>query len=105
MKDLLHLLRRFLPPYKGKVIQNFIYNLLAAIFGAFSFGLLAPILGILFKTREEVRTLLPFEFSVKAIENNLSYFSTWLIDKNGQTTALIYICLLYTSDAADDLTR
>ncbi len=93
MKDLIHLLRRFLPPYKGKVILNFIFNLLAAIFGAFSFGLLTPVLGILFQTREEVHTLMPFEFSAKVIENNLSYLSTWIIETYGQSTALIYIGL------------
>jgi ATP-binding cassette, subfamily B, bacterial MsbA len=93
MKDLIKLLRRFLPPYRGKVISNFIFNLLAAVFGAFSFGLLSPVLGILFETREYVRELMPFEFSVKVIENNLSYYITWIIDKYGQSTALIYIGL------------
>ncbi len=93
MKDLFKLLKRFLPPYKGKVALNFIFNFLAAIFGAFSFGLLTPVLGILFQTREEVHTLLPFEFSAKVIENNLTYYSTQLIEKLGQSTALIYIGL------------
>ncbi len=91
MKDLFKLLRRFLPPYKGKVVLNFFFNLLAAIFGAFSFGLLSPVLGILFGTKETVHTLLPFEFSTKVIENNLSYFITWIIDTYGQASALIYI--------------
>ena len=91
MKDLIKLLRRFLPPYKGKIVLNFVFNFLAAVFGAFSFGLLAPVLGILFETKEYVRELVPFEFSAKAIENNLSYYSTWIIDNYGQSTALIYI--------------
>ncbi|WP_423128170.1 ABC transporter ATP-binding protein [Gaoshiqia sp. Z1-71] len=91
MKDLIKLLRRFLPPYKGKVGLNFLFNLLAAVFGAFSFGLLSPVLGILFGTEEGVTELLPFEMSVKVILNNLSYFITWVIDQYGQSTALIYI--------------
>ncbi len=91
MKDLIKLLRRFLPPYRGKVVFNFIFNLLAAIFGAFSFGLLSPVLGILFETKEYVRELMPFEFSAKVIENNLSYYITWIIDHYGQANALIYI--------------
>ena len=82
-----------MPPYKGKVVLNFFFNLLAAIFGAFSFGLLSPVLGILFETKEYVRELLPFEFSAKVIENNLSYYITWIIDTYGQATALIYIGL------------
>ena len=91
MKDLIKLLRRFLPPYKGKVVLNFVFNLLAAVFGAFSFGLLSPVLGILFGTEEGVTELLPFEMSVKVILNNLSYFITWVINQFGQSTALIYI--------------
>lgn len=93
MKDLIKLLKRFLPPYKSKVVFNFIFNLLAAIFGAFSFGLLSPVLGILFGTKESVRVLMPFELSAKVIENNLSYFITWIIDTYGQATSLIYIGL------------
>jgi len=93
MRDLIKLLRRFLPPYKGKVALNFLFNLLAAIFGAFSFGLLSPVLGILFETKEYVRELIPFEFSVKVIENNLSYYITWIIDNSGQSKALLYIGL------------
>lgn len=91
MKDFIKLLRRFLPPYKGKVGLNFLFNLLAAIFGAFSFGLMSPVLGILFGTKEAVHQLMPFEVSLKVIENNLSYFITWIIDTYGQSMALVYI--------------
>lgn len=91
MKDLINLLRRFLPPYKGKVVLNFVFNILAAVFGAFSFGLLSPVLGILFQTKEYVRELIPFELSAKVIENNISYYITLIIDTYGQATALIYI--------------
>ena len=91
MKDLIKLLRRILPPYKSKITLNFLFNLLAAVFGAFSFGLLSPVLGILFGTRDAVHTRVPFEVSAKAIENNLSYFITWIIDTFGQASALIYI--------------
>ncbi|MDR2910096.1 MAG: ABC transporter ATP-binding protein/permease [Bacteroidales bacterium] len=93
MRDFIKLLRRFLPPYKGKVVLNFVFNFLAAVFGAFSFGLLSPVLGILFETKEYVRELMPFEFSAKVMENNLSYYITWIIDSYGQSTALIYIGL------------
>ena len=91
MKDILRLLRRVLPPYKGKVVLNFLFNLLAAIFTAFSFVLLEPVLGILFGTAEKVTELLPFEMTSEAITNNLSYFITWVIGQYGESTALIYI--------------
>lgn len=93
MKDIIRLLRRVLPPYKGKVALNFLFNLLAAIFGAFSFILLEPVLGILFGTADKVRELMPFEFSPEAIENNLSWFITRVIDVYGKPRALIYIGL------------
>ncbi len=91
MKDLIKLLRRILPPYKSKVILNFLFNMLAAIFGAFSFGLLSPVLGILFGTREGVFELLPWEMTTKALENNFSYYITLIIEEYGQSSALIYI--------------
>ncbi|MBN2634932.1 MAG: ABC transporter ATP-binding protein [Prolixibacteraceae bacterium] len=91
MKDIIRLFRRLLPPYRGKVGLNFLFNLLAAIFGAFSFLLLEPVLGILFETKELVHELIPFSFTKEAIENHLSYFFTLIIDKHGQVRALIYI--------------
>ena len=65
--------------------------MLAAVFGAFSFGLLAPVLGILFNTEEEVRELLPWEFSIDTLKNNASYLITWIKDTRGESAALIYI--------------
>lgn len=91
MKDIIKLLRRFLPPYKGNVALNFLFNLLAAIFAAFSFILLEPVLGILFGTEEKVTELVPFELTTDAVTNNLSYFITWVIDQYGHSRALIYI--------------
>ncbi|PIF04983.1 MAG: antibiotic ABC transporter ATP-binding protein [Draconibacterium sp.] len=93
MRDLLKLLRRFLPPYKGKVLLNFLFNLLSALFGAFSFILLTPVLGILFKTEEAVYDRIPFELSREAIENNMAWFFTHIIDRYGEVSALIYIGL------------
>ncbi|MBK5202594.1 MAG: ABC transporter ATP-binding protein [Prolixibacteraceae bacterium] len=93
MKDIFKLFRRLLPPYKWNVVLNFLFNILAAVFGAFSFGLLSPVLGILFKTEEAVYTIAPWEFSAKAIINNLSYYITWLRDTSGSASALIYIGL------------
>ncbi len=52
MKDFLKLLRRFIPPYKWKLVLNIVYNVLSAVFGAFSFILLIPSLQILFGTQE-----------------------------------------------------
>ncbi|HKJ41180.1 MAG TPA: ABC transporter ATP-binding protein [Sunxiuqinia sp.] len=91
MKDFVKLLRRFLPPYKGKVALNFLFNLLSAIFTAFSFTLLAPVLGILFGTQEAVHKLMPYRMSADVIQNNLGYLITWVSDTYGKSSTLIYI--------------
>ncbi len=93
MKDIIRLLKRVLPPYKGEVALNFFFNLLAAVFGAFSFILLGPVLGILFGTADKVTELMPFEFSTEAIQNNLAWLITRVIDVHGKSRALIYIGL------------
>ena len=93
MKDIFKLFRRFLPPYRKQVGLNFLFNLLAAIFGAFSFSLLSPVLGILFGTKESVTKLMPWHLSMDALTNNISYFITWVINTYGESRALVYIGL------------
>ncbi len=91
MKDLFKILRRFLPEYKSKVILTITFNLLAALFTAFSFVFLAPILGILFNTDEEVRTVVEWSTSMDAIKHNASYYITYLKDTQGASVTLMYI--------------
>lgn len=91
MRDLIQLLKRLLPPYKGRVALNFLFNFLSAIFAAFSFVFLAPILGILFNTDDEIRAMVPWEANVDSLKNNAGYFITWIKDTYGPSTALIYI--------------
>ncbi len=91
MRDLIKLLRRFLPPYKGKVVLNFVFNFLSAIFAAFSFVSLTPILGILFNTDDEVHELMPWGLKLDILKNNVSYFVTWLKDTHGASSTLVYI--------------
>jgi len=91
MNDLYPLLKRFLLPYKRKVVLNFVFNLLSAVFAAFSFVSLTPILGILFNTDDEVHQLLPWEANVDSLKNNVGYFITWLKESHGQSSTLVYI--------------
>lgn len=48
MKDLLNILRRFIPPYKVQVILNIVFNVLATVLSLFSFATIIPILKMLF---------------------------------------------------------
>ena len=91
MREVFRILKRFLPPYKASVIFNLIFNILAAVFGIFSFVSLSPVLSILFNTEKGVYVLMPFEPTREVIMNNLSYGVTWLTDSFGHTTALVYI--------------
>ncbi len=91
MKEFLLLIKRFIPPYKGKVVLNFLFNLLSAIFGAFSFGLMIPALEILFGAREMIYTKTDLAFSLESITSNVNYYISQVIEKSGQQTALVYI--------------
>jgi len=91
MKDFLKLLRRFIPPYKWKLVLNVIYNALSAIFGAFSFLLIIPSLQILFGTQELVLDKPEFHFSVNAIKEYVNYSISYVIQQHGHERALILI--------------
>jgi subfamily B ATP-binding cassette protein MsbA len=91
MKGLLQLLRRFLPPYKGWATLNLLFNLLGAIFGAFSFLSLSPVLGILFSTQETVTNKVPFSLNFDAIKHNLYYYMSNIIEDAGYMKALYII--------------
>lgn len=91
MKGLFKLLRRFLPPYKSWAIANIVFNILGAVFGAFSFLALSPILGILFGTQEMVTTRLPFAFNLETIKHNLYFQMSKVISSEGHMRALFLI--------------
>jgi len=91
MKGLIGLLKRFIPPYKGWAISNIIFNILGAIFGAFSFLALSPILGILFGTQKLVTESVPFSLSLGAIKQNLFYKMSMIIESEGYFQALYLI--------------
>ncbi len=93
MKDLFKILRRFLPPYKIKVVLSMIFNLLAAVFTAFSFVFLTPILGILFNTDQEITTKLDWQTSMDVIKHNAAYYITTMKHENGADVVLMYIGL------------
>ncbi|MFV0366038.1 MAG: ABC transporter ATP-binding protein [Mangrovibacterium sp.] len=91
MKDLFKILGRFITPYKSKVGLNILFNLLSAIFTAFSFVFLAPILGILFNTDDEVHIMMDWSFSMDAIKHNGAYYITYFKETQGASTTLMYI--------------
>jgi subfamily B ATP-binding cassette protein MsbA len=94
MKEFLKLMKRFIPPYKGKVVMNIIYNILGAIFGTFSFAMLIPALDILFKTKEMVYNKVDLAFTADSITNNLNYYISQFIIENGPHNTLLLIGMI-----------
>ncbi|WP_321279086.1 ABC transporter ATP-binding protein [Marinifilum fragile] len=92
MKDFIKVLKRFLPPYQMDLGMMFLYNLLGALFGAVSFGVMVPVLNTIFGLNSEVVTeKLPFEFSAEVLKNNFYYYSNLLTEEYGAVVALIYV--------------
>ena len=93
MKDFLHILRRFVPPYKKYLALNIFFNLLSAVLTLFSFALIIPILEMLFKVNEVSYYFMPWDSaSLKEVAvNNFYYYISVAIDQWGQTTALIML--------------
>ncbi len=91
MKDFIKILQRFLPPYKSDLIMSFVYNLLAAIFGVFSFAMMQPVLEILFNIAEPVEKLVPWEFTLDAVKTNFYYYTSQVKLEYGEDSALIFV--------------
>ncbi len=92
MKGLYLLLKRFVKPYKRFIVGAFVFNLLAAMFGAFQFAALEPVLGVLFGTQKVMATK-PAELAltVSSLKDNITYQLSDIILKFGNEKALVYI--------------
>jgi subfamily B ATP-binding cassette protein MsbA len=97
MKDFFKILKRFIPPYKRRLILNFLFNLLSAIFTVFSMALMAPILEILFGMSEEVKSLVPWAVNLDVIKHNLYYYVTVFKQANGPGLTLLFVGLFVVS--------
>ena len=91
MKGLYLLLKRFIKPYKSYVLAAFIFNLLGAIFGAFQFAALKPVLEVLFGTQKIIPKPAELAFTVDSLKDNLMFQLSDIIQKFGAEKALIYI--------------
>lgn len=91
MRDFIVILKRFIPPYKFRVIRSILFNLLQALFGATAIAMLSPIMGILFGTSAEITEKVPFEFSFAAIKDTFFYYITTFKHLHGASNTLIFI--------------
>lgn len=99
MKNLIMLIRRFVPPYKRYVIWVFILNLLSTIFSLFSFATIIPILQILFGMQTASHVFIDWgQYTsmsqlVDITKNNLFFYIEQMIVVSGAATTLLYLGL------------
>ena len=97
--DLFRLLKRFIPPYRGKVVLNVVFNLLSTILSLFSFAAIIPVLHILFGIKTGVAAYTPFAWSdsllsiADALKNNLFWWLGNQIAQNGAGWVLFLLGL------------
>jgi len=63
MKNYFRLLHRFIPPYRGKLVLNILFNLLSTILSLFSFAAIIPVLRILFGIHSATTEYVPVVWS------------------------------------------
>ncbi|MDR1810780.1 MAG: ABC transporter ATP-binding protein/permease [Prevotella sp.] len=106
MKDFIKVLKRFVPPYKRQLFLSFTFNILSALMNVISFGLLIPILNILFKISEGNYAYMPWnnpaaatwlqkaECFFVAVKNNFYYYTTVGMDTYGADKMLLLLAIL-----------
>ncbi len=87
--DFLHLLRRFVPPYKAHLALNILFNLLSTVLSLFSFAAIIPVLQILFGIATAdteyvtITSSMGFQEMFEAVKNNVFYWLESQIDVRG----------------------
>ena len=98
MREFIHVVLRFVPPYKKYLVLSIIFNILSALLNIFSFATLIPLLQILFKVDAgtgATRIMAWSEGSFKEVlSNNADYYTQIYITSWGPTTVLLAIGLV-----------
>lgn len=93
------LIRRFVPPYKNRMIWNIFFNLFSTILSLFSFAAIIPVLYILFgvTTNEvewvDVQQVQGVEAMIDAMRNNMYYLLNEQIATRGASVVLLMVGL------------
>ena len=99
MKELLQILRRFVPPYKKYLGLSILFNILSAVLNIFSFAALIPILQILFQVDGGIRANDYMHWNgdwgtIKEVAtNNMYYYIQEFIVAHSASAALLVIGL------------
>jgi subfamily B ATP-binding cassette protein MsbA len=90
----LRLLLKYLDPYKWSAFKNIFYNILSALFALFSYTMVIPFLKIMFSRMETAPDPGEFRMSAEYLNAASKYFFSSMIDKYGETGALLIVCLV-----------
>jgi subfamily B ATP-binding cassette protein MsbA len=94
MKDFLKIIK-FIFPYKLNAGLNILFNIFSTIFSLFSFALVIPFLGILFKSQSLTQQKLPLNiWDLSSLEHNFNYWISQIIIDRGELNALITIGII-----------
>ncbi|MDI9523140.1 MAG: ABC transporter ATP-binding protein [Bacteroidota bacterium] len=98
MRGILHILRRFLPPYKKYVFLSFFFNILTAVLNVFSLATIIPILQVLFKVKTGTYEFIPWRGSdislIDVALNNANWYVTQLIETHGSSFTLMMLAVV-----------
>ena len=87
MKEFLHVLYRFVPPYKKYLVLTVVFNILSAVLNIFSFAAIIPILQILFRTERATENVVWLEWDSgdfkEILANNANYYVHQLVGEMG----------------------
>ena len=84
----------YVKPYWFSIMMNIVFNILAIVFSLFSFSMIVPFLNLLFNP-ENLTTVKPeFALDTDTLLAMLDYYVSYIIILKGQSTALVFICLL-----------
>lgn len=97
--NIIALIRRFVPPYKNRMVWNILFNLSSTILSLFSFAAIIPVLYILFGlTSNEVQWMdmqqvHGVEALIEAARNNMYYLLNEQIATRGASVVLLMVGL------------
>ncbi|MBR1515251.1 MAG: ABC transporter ATP-binding protein [Paludibacteraceae bacterium] len=96
---IIRLLSRFIPPYKWKVVLNFLFNLLSTIFSLFSFATIIPALQLLFGISEAQAVYTPLTEGMalseitNAVKGNVYFYLQQMMEVQGAGYVLFVLGL------------
>ena len=93
MKNI-RLLLKYFAPYRWSAFRSIFYNILSAVFALATYSLVVPFLGILFNTVQRVADPGAFQFTKDYILTFAQHYITEIIDKNGQSSALMLVVVI-----------